>query len=107
MELLEYQTANGHSPFASWFDGLDATAAAKIVVALNRIGQDNLSNVKSVGSGVFEYRINWGPGYRIYLAREGNRIIILLTGGTKHRQQRDINNAQDFWRDYKKRKKDI
>ena len=107
MKLLEYQAADGRSPFGDWFDALDANAAAKIVVSLNKLAQGNLSQLKSVGGGVMEQRIDWGPGYRIYLGRDGKALILLLTGGTKHRQQRDIENAQDFWRDYKKRKKGI
>ena len=84
---------------------MDAQAAAKITVALIRIGQGNLSNVKSVGGGVAEYRIDYGPGYRIYFGREGDEVVILLAGGTKQRQQNDIKNAVERWQDYKRRKK--
>ncbi|MGD1886488.1 MAG: type II toxin-antitoxin system RelE/ParE family toxin [Cohaesibacteraceae bacterium] len=65
MKLVEYLDTTGGSPFASWFDGLDAQAAAKISVTLMRMEAGNLSNVKSVGSGVWENRLNWGPGYRV------------------------------------------
>jgi putative addiction module killer protein len=67
--------------------------------------QGNLSNVKSVGEGVLEYRVDFGPGYRIYFGRDGDTIVILLTGGTKKRQQRDIDAAQASWRDYKRSKR--
>jgi putative addiction module killer protein len=67
MDVLQYLTSKGESPFGAWFDDLDAQAAAKITIAVTRIGQGNLSNVKGVGSGVFEYRLNFGPGYRIYM----------------------------------------
>lgn len=73
--------------------------------ALARIESGNLSNVKGIGSGVFEYRVDYGPGYRIYFGRDGDEVIILLAGGSKHRQQKDIQNAQARWADYKTRKK--
>lgn len=76
-----------------------------MTVALVRMGNGNLSNVKSVGSGVIEYRIDWGPGYRIYFGRDGDELVILLAGGTKRRQNRDIEDAHEYWADYKRRKK--
>ena len=97
--------ARGRSPFAEWFDDLDAGAAAKVTVALGRIEMGNLSNVKGVGGGVLEYRIDWGPGDRVYLGRDGARLVILLAGGTKRRQQRDIAAAQERWANYKRRRK--
>ncbi|VAW15931.1 FIG022160: hypothetical toxin [hydrothermal vent metagenome] len=105
MKLLEYQTTDGVSPFAKWYNSLDAVAAAKITVALTRMEQGNLSNAKSVGAGVLEFRINFGAGYRVYFGRDGETIIILLAGGTKKRQQNDIENAKSHWLDYKLRKK--
>ena len=68
--------------------------------------QGNVSNVKSVGEGVLEYRINFGPGYRVYFGRDGNTLMILLTGGTKKRQQRDIDAARGYWQDYKRGKRE-
>lgn len=76
-----------------------------MTIAVVRMEAGNLSNVKTVGGGVMEYRVNWGPGYRIYFGRDGDRLVILLAGGTKRRQQRDIEDAQDRWADYKQRKK--
>ncbi len=105
MDVREYETSEGDSPFGAWFDDLDPQAAARVTVALIRIGQGNLSNVKGVGSGVFEYRRDFGPGYRVYFGKDGETIVILLAGGTKQRQQRDIENAQVRWQDYKDRKK--
>jgi len=67
--------------------------------------QGNLSNVKSVGEGVQEYRIDFGPGYRVYFERDCEMLVILLTGKTKKRQQRDIEAAHGYWQDYKKRKR--
>jgi putative addiction module killer protein len=70
-----------------------------------RIGQGNLSNVKSVGAGIYEYKLDFGPGYRIYFGKDGDDVVILLGGGTKKRQQKDINDAIARWQDYKRRKK--
>lgn len=66
--------------------------------------QGNLSNAKGVGDGVLEYRIDWGPGYRVYFGRDGDALVIRLTGGTKTRQQRDIDTAHALWADYKARR---
>src|SRR3954447_4932142 len=104
VQILEYLDVAGDSPYWGWFDSLDAQAAAKVTVALTRIELGNLSNVKGVGAGVQEYRIDFGPGYRIYFGRDGERIIVLLAGGTKSRQQNDIVTAQKRWADYKARK---
>ena len=75
-----------------------------MTVALARLEQGNLSNLKPVGEGVLEYRIDWGPGYRVYLGRDGDALVILLTGGTKKRQQRDIVAAKVHWADYRRRR---
>jgi putative addiction module killer protein len=91
-------------PVKRWFDQLDANASAKVTFAITRISQGNLSNAKSVGGGVFEFKIDFGPGYRLYFGRDGERIVILLGGGTKKRQQRDIEIAIANWREYKRRK---
>jgi putative addiction module killer protein len=104
--IREYVDARGRSPFAEWFEDLDARAAAKVTVALARIETGNLSNVKGVGGGVLEYRIDWGPGYRVYLGRDGATLVILLAGGTKRRQQRDVAAAQERWAAYRRRKKE-
>jgi len=89
-EIRYYLVAGGRAPFAEWFAELDSIARAKITRAIARLGQGNVSNVKSVGEGVLEYRIDFGPGYRVYFGRDGDALVILLTGGTKKRQQRDI-----------------
>ena len=103
--VLEYLDVNGHSPYGLWFASLNAPAAAKVAVAVIRISQGNLSNAKALAFGVFEYKIDFGPGYRIYFGRDGEKIVILLGGGTKKRQQKDISDAVLRWQDYKKRKK--
>jgi putative addiction module killer protein len=93
------------SPFGDWFTSLDSSAAAKVQVAVARMEQGNLSNVQWF-SGIGEYRIDWGAGFRIYLAKDGVRIILLLGGGTKKRQQKDIDQAVQYWQNYKRRKAD-
>jgi putative addiction module killer protein len=105
IEIREYLREDGASPYAVWFDGLNAAAAARVATALIRMEQGNLSNAKGVGAGVLEYRIDFGPGYRVYFGRDGETLIVLLGGGTKKRQQRDIETAQALWKDYKRRKK--
>lgn len=105
VKALEYREANGQSPFGQWFDGLDRNAAARVVIALTRIELGNFSNVKGVGAGVFEYRLDFGPGYRVYFGKDGDTIVILLAGGTKKRQDRDIAAARERWQDYKQRKR--
>jgi putative addiction module killer protein len=105
VDVREYLDRAGRSPFAAWFDGLNSPAAAKATIAVTRIGQGNFSSVKGVGAVVFEYRIDFGPGYRIYFGKDGDRWVILLGGGSKKRQPRDIANAIALWQDYKRRKK--
>lgn len=104
-KVIEYLEPEGASPFARWFARLDAVAGARVTTALYRMEQGNLSNVKPVGQGVAEYRIDFGPGYRIYIGQDGDTLVILLGGGTKKGQNADIQLAQQRWRDYKARKK--
>jgi putative addiction module killer protein len=100
-ETKELLLNDGTSPFAAWFLSLDAMAAAKVRVAVSRIEQGNLSNVAWF-RGIGEYRIDWGPGLRIYFAKDGDKLIILIGGGSKKRQQQDINQALALWDDYKR-----
>ena len=88
---------------ADWFDGLQAQAAAKIATAVARLELGNLSRVKWIGT-IGECRIDRGPGYRIYLGRDGDTLIVLLGGGTKERQQNDIERAKLMWAEYRTRK---
>ncbi|MYA20811.1 MAG: type II toxin-antitoxin system RelE/ParE family toxin [Chloroflexi bacterium] len=105
MEIREYIDDRGRSPFARWFDRLDARAAARVRTSLARMEAGNLSNVRGVGNGVLECRINIGPGYRVYFGRDGDTLIVLLGGGTKSRQQRDIEDARQLWQEYRRRKR--
>lgn len=104
VEVREYLDPEGHSAYGEWFDRLNAPAAAKVATALTRLGSGNFSNVKGVGSGLFEYKIDFGPGYRVYFGKDGETLVILVGGGTKKRQQHDINTALAHWQDYKRRK---
>ena len=103
MRVVEYLRADGSSPYRAWFDRLDAQAAAKVATATLRLAMGNTSSVKWIGV-IAEYRIDWGPGYRIYLAKDGEALIILLGGGTKARQQADIERAKAMFAEYKARK---
>ncbi|MCA9979830.1 MAG: type II toxin-antitoxin system RelE/ParE family toxin [Anaerolineales bacterium] len=101
VELREYLTADGHNPFRDWLTNLkDRQARAKIRVRLNRIRLGNFGDCKSVGQGVLELRLTHGPGYRVYLGRKGQTVVILLYGGHKKNQSRDIKLAQEYWADY-------
>ena len=102
-QIKELLLADGDSPFGKWFGSLEAVAAAKVRVAVSRMEQGNLSNVEWF-RGIGECKIDWGPGLRIYLAKDGLKIIILIGGGTKKRQQQDIDRAVALWEDYKRRK---
>lgn len=102
--ILVYADSQGRAPFESWFGELDVRAQAKVTVALDRLKRGSVSNVSGVGESVFELKLDWGPGYRIYFGKDGDRIVILLLGGTKKRQSRDIATAKSFWLDYKSRK---
>ncbi len=105
LDIVEY-LKGGKSQFGLWFYRLNPQAAAKVTTALYRLEHGNLSNVKSAGKGVQEYRIDHGPGYRIYFGREGCRLIILLGGGSKKRQDTDIKRAHAAWQDYKKERRE-
>jgi putative addiction module killer protein len=94
----------GREPFQRWFGDLDVHAAAKVTTALKRIAAGSFSEVKPVGSWVLERRIDWGPGYRVYFGRDGSRLVILLAGGTKQRQQQNIAVARARWADFKRRR---
>lgn len=105
LEVREYTRSDGSSPFRRWFLGLDAGARALVDEAIARMRLGNLADHKSVRQGVMERRIHSGPGYRIYFGRDGDRLILLLAGSTKRRQQRAIEDAHLMWADYKLRKR--
>jgi len=94
----------GRSPFGRWLSRLNAPAAVKVTTALYRLKQGNFQVTRSVGEGVFEVKIDFGPGYRVYFGRDGVARVVLLGGGTKKRQQAGIHKARQCWAHYKKRK---
>lgn len=104
VELLECVNAAGVSPFAKWREKLDPTTRARITVAVLRLETGNFSAVKGVGAGIFELRLDFGPGYRVYFGKDGEQLVILLGGGTKRRQPDDIRAAQTLWREFKRTK---
>jgi putative addiction module killer protein len=99
----EYLREDGTSPYEEWFMKLNTIAAAKITTVKLKMEQGNLSNVKWF-RGIGEYRLDWGPGYRVYVGRDGKRLVILLGGGTKKGQQKDIERAAKLWAEYNERK---
>jgi len=105
IEIEEYLTEKGASPFAEWFNALDPQAAAIITVGLARLADGNTSKVADSHQLGSALKINRGPGYRVYFGRDGKALVILLGGGTKRRQSDDIADALAHWRNYKARKK--
>jgi putative addiction module killer protein len=103
--IREYLGLDDRNRFGAWFDRLNSEAARRVTIALYRLGLGNFSNVKGVGAGVFECRVDFGPGYRLYFGKDGERIVILLCGGSKKRQQDDIALAQHCWLAYKREKR--
>ncbi len=100
-ELLNYETSDGKCPFEEWLLGLrDVTGRAIIRKRLNRVRMGNLGNTRSLGDGVSELKIDYGPGYRVYFGEDGPRIVVLLIAGDKGSQDRDIEKAKAFWEDY-------
>jgi len=100
-QIQNYLTADGKSPFEEWLNALrDTQARAKIRNRLRRVESGNLGDYRSVGEGVCELRINYGPGYRVYFGQLGSTIVLLLCGGDKSTQEQDIEKAKEYWSDY-------
>jgi putative addiction module killer protein len=106
IEVREYVDARGHVPYRDWIVQLDTTARVRIITAVLRMENGNFSAAKSVGSGVSELRLDFGSGYRVYFGKDGEQLVILLGGGSKRRQQVDIESAHAMWVEYKKRKRE-
>ena len=102
-DVREYTEA-GRSPFAEWLDALDAVTAARLDRYIRRLEAGNFGAAKSLREGVFELRVDFGPGYRVYYGREGKTFIILLGGGSKRRQDAGIAAAVERWKRYKQAK---
>jgi putative addiction module killer protein len=102
--ILTYEKADGSTPFNDWLESLrDRKARAIIRTRINRVRLGNLGDCKSIGEGVSELRIKFGAGYRVYFGQEGDTIIILLLGGDKSSQNKDIDRAKAYWKDYQRR----
>ncbi len=105
-EVRHYLSADGADPFAEWFEVLrDRQAQSRVQVRLDRLERGLFGDVEPCGEGVWELRIDWGPGYRVYHARAGNTVVLLLLGGDKRKQQADIKKAKEYWNDYRERTK--
>jgi putative addiction module killer protein len=106
IEIRQYVDRQSHAPFLKWLYELNDEARARIATALERLEHGNLSSIKSIGAGVQELRIDFGPGYRVYFGWDGLRLVILLADGIKKRQQADIEHAKELWQEFKKRKRE-
>jgi putative addiction module killer protein len=103
-EILHYLTVDGHDRFSEWLADLaDRQARARILTRLGRVQTGNFGDAKPIRYGVSELRIDWGPGYRVYYARVGSQVILLLISGDKRAQAADIETAIDYWNDWKRR----
>lgn len=104
-DVREYQTVDGCRPFSEWLDRLrDGMARARVLARVDRLSVGLRGDWKSVGRGVFELRIDHGPGYRIYCAADGEHLVLLLSGGDKRKQKQDIEIAHGYWKDYQERR---
>ncbi|HAC62167.1 MAG TPA: addiction module killer protein [Cyanothece sp. UBA12306] len=106
-EIQIYVSLRGDIPFKQWYNSLkDPKVQYKIDVRLERVALGNLGDHRSVGDGVCELKINYGSGYRVYFGQKGNQLILLLCGGDKKTQQKDIIKAKEYWKDYEQRQND-
>ncbi len=105
-EVRHYLTAAGADPFAQWFRAIrDRQAQARIQARVDRLERGLFGDAKPCDEGVWELRIDWGPGYRVYYARAGSAVVLLLLGGDKRKQQADVRKAKEYWSDYQERTK--
>ena len=105
IEVREYVDARGRNHYREWTLKLDVSVRVRVDKAVFRLGEGNTSAVKPEGEGVSALRLDFGPGYRVYFANDGKQLVILLAGGSKKRQQEDIETARRLWAEYKKRKR--
>ncbi len=103
--VIVYQTQSGKHPYREWLNGLqDQTVVARIRARIDRVEQGNLGDHKSVGLGLMELRFTFGSGYRVYFGFDGAKLVVLLAGGDKRTQKKDIKHAHEYWADYVRRK---
>jgi putative addiction module killer protein len=106
IEIVRYQRVDGNEPFTEWIRALrDSTARIRIYARLKQVQLGNLGDVKAVGEGISELRVHAGPGYRIYYGLHGRHLVVLLCGGDKGSQSKDIDKAREYWMDWKRRQK--
>lgn len=106
VEIIIYETSSGSKPFADWLDDLEIDVEKRILSRFNRVRFGNFGDCKNLGDGVLELKFNFGSGYRVYFGKSGNELVILLCGGDKKSQKKDIQKAKEYWRDYEDRKKE-
>lgn len=105
--INEYTDEQGKSPYAQWLNSLrDARAKAKIIMQVDKMELGLFGDVEPIGEGLSELRIHYGPGYRVYYGKEGNQVYLLLCGGDKSTQSKDIKKAKQYWKDHKRRNQD-
>lgn len=104
--IIIYEEASGGEPFIEWLTGLDRSVRARILTRLDRVEQGNFGDHKQISEGLYELRLHSGAGYRVYFGRDEDSVILLLSGGSKTSQRKDIKRAQQFWSEYKRRKSD-
>ena len=103
-DIRRYITPDGRNPFAEWLSSLrNLNAVVKIEQRLDRVRLGNLGNSKSVGEGVCELKVDFGPGYRVYFGQFGSTILLILCGGDKSSQEQDIRKAKEYWKEYEER----
>ncbi|MEN9576236.1 MAG: hypothetical protein RL514_4091 [Verrucomicrobiota bacterium] len=101
-EIVVFRAKDGEVPFEAWLDEVpDQRAVARVLARLARVRQGNLGDCKAVGEGVSELRVDYGPGYRVYFGQQGRTLVVLLCGGDKRTQARDIRLAKQFWQEFK------
>ena len=105
-EVREYLSHRGDSPFSDWLSNLDPRTRGRIRARINRIRSGNFGNCKRLGSKIWELKLDFGPGYRVYFGRIGRLVVLLLCGGDKSTQTQDINVAEALWKDYERRNED-
>ena len=103
-QIVVYVNRAGVAPYSRWHESLDPVTKARVTVAVYRLEAGNFSAAKGAGAGIHELRMDFGPGYRVYFGKDGEDVVVLLGGGTKRRQQADIEAAQLLWQEYKRSK---
>ena len=103
--ISKYVTITGICPFDKWFETLDSTAQARVDVRLDRVSLGNFGDSKSLGEGIYELRLHFGGGYRVYYGISGKKVILLLMGGAKKTQTKDIKTARRYWKSYQEEQK--